>query len=147
MLTNQSGLGRGYFDRATLDAIHGRLTALLANDGVTLSAFTFVLTRPTMVAIVENPNSDLPSSPQRSCISIPRILVVGDKACDVELGRASRRDHLSCPHRLMAGLPSPRDCATITSLTMSPPRASFARWLMVLAKPRSSPILSSSANE
>ena len=37
VLTNQSGLGRGYFDGAALDAIHTHLTRLLAAEGVSLA--------------------------------------------------------------------------------------------------------------
>jgi len=36
VLTNQSGLGRGYFNQATLDAVHERMTGLLAEEGVRL---------------------------------------------------------------------------------------------------------------
>jgi histidinol-phosphate phosphatase family protein len=38
LVTNQSGIARGYFSRKQVDAVHGRLEALLARHGVTLDA-------------------------------------------------------------------------------------------------------------
>ena len=38
MVTNQSGVARGYFDEKTLDAIHARLRAMLAEEGIDLEA-------------------------------------------------------------------------------------------------------------
>lgn len=39
--TNQSGIGRGYYDVATLDAMHDKLRALLAEQGATLGYLTY----------------------------------------------------------------------------------------------------------
>ena len=36
VITNQSGIGRGYFDRSRLDLIHRRLCELLEAEGVRL---------------------------------------------------------------------------------------------------------------
>ena len=38
LVTNQSGLARGYFDRAALERVHRRLQALLAIEGLALRA-------------------------------------------------------------------------------------------------------------
>ena len=41
VVTNQSGIGRGYFDLARLDSIHGRLRQALAREGVRLDGIYF----------------------------------------------------------------------------------------------------------
>ena len=38
LITNQSGIARGYFDVATLERIHGRLLSMLATEGLRLEA-------------------------------------------------------------------------------------------------------------
>ena len=41
LITNQSGIARGYFDVATLERIHGRLLSMLAKEGLQLEAIYF----------------------------------------------------------------------------------------------------------
>jgi D-glycero-D-manno-heptose 1,7-bisphosphate phosphatase len=41
MVTNQSGVARGYFDEKTLDAIHARLRAMLTQEGIDLEAIYY----------------------------------------------------------------------------------------------------------
>jgi D-glycero-D-manno-heptose 1,7-bisphosphate phosphatase len=41
LITNQSGIARGYFDVATLERIHDRLRSLLAAEGLQLEAIYF----------------------------------------------------------------------------------------------------------
>lgn len=41
LITNQSGIARGYFDAATLSAVHDRLKAMLAAEGLTLAAIEY----------------------------------------------------------------------------------------------------------
>jgi D-glycero-D-manno-heptose 1,7-bisphosphate phosphatase len=41
LITNQSGIARGYFDLATLDRIHDRLQSMLAVHGLRLEAIYF----------------------------------------------------------------------------------------------------------
>jgi D-glycero-D-manno-heptose 1,7-bisphosphate phosphatase len=89
VVTNQSGLARGYFDRPTLDAIHARLRELLARAGVTLDGI-FVCPhteedgcacRKPRPGLVYQAAAELAFDPAES-------FVLGDKACDVDLGRA-----------------------------------------------------------
>ncbi len=41
MVTNQSGVARGFFDEKTLDVIHARLRAMLAGEGIDLEAIYY----------------------------------------------------------------------------------------------------------
>jgi D-glycero-D-manno-heptose 1,7-bisphosphate phosphatase len=41
LVTNQSGLARGFFDEKTLDRIHARLRAMLAEGGIDLEAIYY----------------------------------------------------------------------------------------------------------
>ena len=61
VLTNQSGLKRGYFDRAALDAIHVRLTQRLADGGVSLAGIFVCPHGPEEAVLAASPSRDLPS--------------------------------------------------------------------------------------
>jgi histidinol-phosphate phosphatase family protein len=89
VVTNQSGLSRGYFDRPTLDAINQRMRELLAAAGVTLDAL-YVCPhteddgcdcRKPRPGLVRRAAAELDFDPAEA-------FVLGDKACDVDLGRA-----------------------------------------------------------
>ena len=88
VVTNQSAIGRGYFDEERLVAIHDRLRALLAEHDVTLDAIYHCPHRPDDGCgcrkpgplLVERAAADLGFDPARS-------FVVGDKPCDIDLGR------------------------------------------------------------
>jgi len=88
VLTNQSGLGRGYFNQATLDAVHERMTGLLAEEGVRLDGIYYCPHLPgeecdcrkPKDALLRRAAADLKFNPAKS-------FVIGDKPCDIELGR------------------------------------------------------------
>jgi D-glycero-D-manno-heptose 1,7-bisphosphate phosphatase len=89
VVTNQSGLSRGYFDRTTLDAIHDRMRQLLARAGVALdgiyvcphTAEDACDCRKPGPGLVRQAAADLGFDPVEA-------FVLGDKACDVDLGLA-----------------------------------------------------------
>ena len=88
VLTNQSGLGRGYFDKEQLDAVHERMTGLVAEEGVRLDGIYYCPHIPGERCDCRKPKdgllrraaADLKFNPSKS-------FVIGDKPCDVELGR------------------------------------------------------------
>ena len=51
LITNQSGIARGYFDIATLERIHDRLQSMLAAEGLRLEAIYSARTALTTAAI------------------------------------------------------------------------------------------------
>lgn len=89
IVTNQSGVGRGYFDEARLNAVHDRLRDLLRTSGVEIDGIACCTHRPDegcgcrkpLPGLVEAAARELGFSPGES-------FVIGDKPCDVDLGRA-----------------------------------------------------------
>lgn len=89
VITNQSGIARGYFDLATLARIHDRLRDLLKVHGVRLDGIYLCPHGPDddcdcrkpLPGMVNQAVADLGFDPKRA-------FVVGDKRVDVELARA-----------------------------------------------------------
>lgn len=89
VLTNQSGLARGYFDRATLDRIHAKLQEMLTVSGGEVDAIYFCPHEPKdgcdcrkpLTGLVDQAVADWGFDPRRS-------VMIGDKEADIDLGRA-----------------------------------------------------------
>ncbi|MFB2936493.1 D-glycero-beta-D-manno-heptose 1,7-bisphosphate 7-phosphatase [Aerosakkonemataceae cyanobacterium BLCC-F154] len=87
-ITNQSGIGRGYFSLARLTEIHQRMCQLLAVEGVDLDQIYYCPHRPEdncqcrkpLTGMVQLAAKELGFDPQRS-------FVIGDKPCDIQLGQ------------------------------------------------------------
>jgi phosphoheptose isomerase len=88
VITNQSGVGRGYFTEGTLALIHDRLTALLDAEGVRLSGIYVCPHVPDDGCGCRKPRTALLERAGRERGFDPReAFVVGDKPSDIELGR------------------------------------------------------------
>ncbi|HTU90641.1 MAG TPA: HAD family hydrolase [Gemmataceae bacterium] len=88
VLTNQSGLGRGYFDWAALNAIHEHLTRLLAGEGVSLAGIYVCPHTPDDGCDCRKPQPGLAQLAAAELHFDPAAsFVIGDKPCDIELGR------------------------------------------------------------
>lgn len=88
VVTNQSGVGRGYFTAATLDRIHDRLAECLAAEGVRLSGIYVCPHVPGDGCRCRKPGPALLELAARERDFDPRdAFVIGDKASDIELGR------------------------------------------------------------
>ena len=89
VITNQSAIGRGYFDRARLEEIHARLRELLAREAVELdgiyacphTAEDGCTCRKPQPGLLQRAAAELGFRPQE-------CFVVGDKPSDVELGKS-----------------------------------------------------------
>lgn len=87
VVTNQSGIARGYFDLDCLARIHHRMSDLLAEQGVSLDGIFFCPHAPAdhctcrkpLTGLVEQAAAALNFRPSDS-------FVIGDKPCDVDLG-------------------------------------------------------------
>jgi len=88
VVTNQSGVGRGYFTEATLDRIHDRLVERLAAEGVRLSGIYVCPHVPEDGCRCRKPGTALLEQAARERGFDPRdAFVIGDKASDVAMGR------------------------------------------------------------
>ncbi|HUY92653.1 MAG TPA: HAD family hydrolase [Pirellulales bacterium] len=89
VVTNQSGLGRGYFDAERLEQIHERLRMLLREAaGVELDGIFCCPHLPEEDCRCRKPRSGLIEQAAREFGFRPsEAFVIGDKACDIDLGR------------------------------------------------------------
>ncbi len=88
VITNQSAVGRGFFDTARLDLIHQRLRELLEAAGVPLDGIYVCLHRPEDDCLCRKPRPGLLESAAQELDFDPQsCFVIGDKVCDIELGQ------------------------------------------------------------
>lgn len=87
VVTNQSGIARGYFDEATLDAIHARLVRVLAEEGAAVDA---IYACPHLDAGCDcrkpAPGMILRAADEHALVLDDSVLI-GDAPRDVEAGR------------------------------------------------------------
>lgn len=89
VVTNQSGLGRGFFDESTLDRIHDRMRELLAAENVTLDAIYFCPHTDDDACDCRKPQPGLALQAARDfALDLKSCYLVGDKCVDINLGRA-----------------------------------------------------------
>ena len=90
LITNQSGIGRGYFDHEQLESVHIRLAQLLKHERVRLDGVYVCPHKPDddcgcrkpKLGLLEKAASDLG-------LSLEQGIVIGDKISDIEMGRAA----------------------------------------------------------
>jgi D-glycero-D-manno-heptose 1,7-bisphosphate phosphatase len=89
VITNQSGIGRGYFDETRLDAIHDRLRSLLEDQGVRLETKIYVCPHhPDDGCVCRKPAGGLVDQAAAEIGFEPEVaFVIGDKASDIEMGQ------------------------------------------------------------
>ncbi len=89
VISNQSGIGRGYFDLATLERINERLVDLLAQGGARVDAIYFCPHLPEDNCECRKPRTGLARSAASDFkADLGSSFVIGDKPCDIELGEA-----------------------------------------------------------
>ncbi|WP_413204467.1 D-glycero-beta-D-manno-heptose 1,7-bisphosphate 7-phosphatase [Rhodospirillum sp. A1_3_36] len=89
VVTNQSGIARGYFSEDDLKDIHARFRAILADEGITLDGIYYCphgtedgcICRKPGRGMVDQALADIDFDPARS-------FMIGDKRVDLDLGRA-----------------------------------------------------------
>ncbi|MGI8468744.1 MAG: D-glycero-beta-D-manno-heptose 1,7-bisphosphate 7-phosphatase [Pyrinomonadaceae bacterium] len=88
VVTNQSGIGRGFFDAARLVEIHNRLREVLRENGTNVDAIYFCPHAPEDKCNCRKP---MPGMAKRAATEfnadLSKSFVIGDNVCDIELGK------------------------------------------------------------
>jgi D-glycero-D-manno-heptose 1,7-bisphosphate phosphatase len=91
VLTNQSAVGRGFFDETRLDLIHRHLRQLLNNEGIHLEGIYFCPHTPEYNCSCRKPRPGLAERAARDLqFDLQESFLIGDKPADIELGQSIR---------------------------------------------------------
>jgi D-glycero-D-manno-heptose 1,7-bisphosphate phosphatase len=95
VITNQSGIARGYFTMDTLSAIHARLRACLADEGTTIDGLYLCPHHPDDDCACRKPRSLLYRKAARELdLDLGRSVMVGDKETDLLAGKNLAMDSI-----------------------------------------------------
>jgi D-glycero-D-manno-heptose 1,7-bisphosphate phosphatase len=87
VITNQSGIGRGFFDQGQLERVHQRLEQLLRAEDVYLDGLYVCPHKPDDDCVCRKPKLGLL---QKAAVdlgfTLESSIVIGDKAGDIEMG-------------------------------------------------------------
>ena len=116
--TNQSGLGRGTFDMATLNAMHLKMNQLLAKQGGRIDAVFFCPHGPEQTCTCRKPLPGLfVQIGERFGASLHDVPVVGDTLRDLQAGVA-----VGCkPHLVRTGKAAHLDALQLEALCVQVP--------------------------
>jgi D-glycero-D-manno-heptose 1,7-bisphosphate phosphatase len=90
LITNQSGVGRGYFPESSVHQVHDILRAELARHGAALDAVYFCPHQPDTGCDCRKPRPGMLFQAQKDLgIDLARSFMIGDKYVDVEVGHAA----------------------------------------------------------
>ena len=87
VITNQSGIGRGYFDLLAAEAVNDRMNELLVAEGVELSGIYLCPHSPDDECNCRKPGTLLfEQAAEEQCVPLEGCYVIGDRSSDVEAG-------------------------------------------------------------
>jgi histidinol-phosphate phosphatase family protein len=90
IVTNQSGIGRGYFDVKTLEKVHDRLRSELRKNGADYDAIYYCPHKPEDDCDCRKPKPGLfLKAASELNIDLASSYTLGDRKLDVEAGRAA----------------------------------------------------------
>lgn len=88
VITNQSGIGRGYYGLAELDAVHQEFRNQLCAAGVELAGIYFCPHTPDEGCSCRKPETELAERAARDLnLNLSDSVMVGDKLSDLQLGK------------------------------------------------------------
>lgn len=87
IITNQSGIGRGYFAESDMHAVHKRLQWLALQSGIEFRKIYFAPESPEVLSRGRKPSPHfLFDAEMRYHIDLSSSFMVGDKMCDLQCG-------------------------------------------------------------
>jgi D-glycero-D-manno-heptose 1,7-bisphosphate phosphatase len=87
IVTNQSGIGRGYYTLEDMERVNGRLLHDFARDGIRFDKIYFAPEAPELPSRGRKPSPQfLFDARNEFGIDLPRSYMVGDKMIDLECG-------------------------------------------------------------
>jgi len=90
VVSNQSGLGRGYFEASTLDAIHGEMRRQVEAAGGSIAGIFFCPHAPEEGCPCRKPKPGLLHDVARSMnAALAEAPMIGDKRADLEAARSA----------------------------------------------------------
>jgi D-glycero-D-manno-heptose 1,7-bisphosphate phosphatase len=91
VITNQSAVGRGFFDEAQLARIHGCLLQMLRAEKINLDGLYFCPHTPEDQCFCRKPHIGLiQKASEELAFDLSNSVVIGDKVSDIEMGRQVR---------------------------------------------------------
>lgn len=88
LVTNQSGVGRGFFTMEDVQRVHRHILAVLQKDGATLDGVYICPHQPEDNCDCRKPRTKLVrDATEKFGIDLPRSYMIGDREIDVELGQ------------------------------------------------------------
>jgi D-glycero-D-manno-heptose 1,7-bisphosphate phosphatase len=91
LITNQSGVGRGYFEESMIHRVHDILQVELSRHGARLDAIYYCPHGPDEGCRCRKPNPGMILQAQKDLdIDLTESWVIGDKQVDVETAHAAR---------------------------------------------------------
>ncbi len=119
IVSNQSGIARGYFDEATAHRVQARVNDMFEARGVTFDGVYFCVHGPDDGCACRKPSPGMLLDAARDLdIDLSRSIMIGDKPSDIEAGR-----HAGC--RAYVAFETPVATATIVAKTWK----DIQRWL------------------
>jgi D-glycero-D-manno-heptose 1,7-bisphosphate phosphatase len=89
LVTNQSGIGRGYMGRDDVDAVHGVVRKRLAEAGAHLDRIEICPHTPDDHCTCRKPGPDMILRARAAIGEFALEYVIGDKLADLQLARAT----------------------------------------------------------
>lgn len=87
VISNQSGVGRGYFTAADVDAVHDRIQKLLGAQGEYVDAFYYCPHAPDEACSCRKPSPEMIlKAAERFGIDVHASLMLGDRMSDLQCG-------------------------------------------------------------
>jgi D-glycero-D-manno-heptose 1,7-bisphosphate phosphatase len=87
VITNQSGIGRGFFDQSQLQRVHQRLAEMLQAEGIYLDGLYVCPHTPEDDCACRKPKLGLLQKAAEDLgFNMASSIVIGDKASDIEMG-------------------------------------------------------------